>query len=84
MTVSAQEPDLLLPSVEVATIVAEPAVMPVTSPLLFTVATAVLLEFQFSTLLAALAGKTVEGMLIEVPEVTEAVADKVTEVTNTV
>ena len=49
----------MVPSFVVAVIVAEPAEIPVTSPLLFTVATDVLLDFHVTVLLVALVGSTV-------------------------
>ena len=50
---------VLLPSTVVTVIVALPAETPVTKPLLFTVATEVLLLLQVTLLSVALAGKTI-------------------------
>jgi len=49
----------LVPSVVVAVMVAEPGDLAVTSPMLLTVATEVLLDFQDTVLLVALVGSTV-------------------------
>ena len=55
-TVTAHDALKLLPSVVVAVIVAVPLALAVTSPLLLTVATFVLLDFQVTDLLVALLG----------------------------
>ena len=58
---------VLLPSSEVAVIVALPAALAVTSPLASTVATEVLLLVQFTFLLVALLGATVAVKVSEAP-----------------
>ncbi len=58
-TITVHEALRLLPSVVVAVIVAVPAETAVTTPLLFTVATDVLLDFHVTVLLVALLGYTV-------------------------
>ena len=58
-TVKAQVALRLVPSDVVAVMVAEPADFAVTSPLLFTVATDVLLDFHVTVLLVAFVGSTV-------------------------
>ena len=58
-TVTTHDALRLLPSVVVAVIVAEPEAFAVTRPLLLTVATEVLLDFQVTFLLEALLGYTV-------------------------
>jgi hypothetical protein len=83
-TVTEQLSDLLLPSAEVAVIIAIPAAIPVTSPLLLTVAIEGLLEDQIRVLLVALVGKTVPVIKNVEPILTEAVDGKVIEETNTV
>ena len=61
-----------VPSVVVAVMVAEPGDLAVTSPLLLTVATAVLLDDQVTVLLVALAGSTVAVSCRVLPSVTVA------------
>ena len=59
MTVKAQVALLLLPSAVVTVMVADPGALAVTKPLLLTVATVVLLDFQVTFLLLVLLGVTV-------------------------
>ena len=59
MTVKAQVALLLLPSAVVTVMVADPVALAVTKPLLLTVATVVLLDFQVTFLLLVLLGVTV-------------------------
>ena len=68
-TVTVQEALKLVPSLVVAVIVAVPAEIPVTTPLLFTVATAVLLERHVTVLLVALVGSTVAISWVVLPSV---------------
>ena len=84
VTVTTLVPDLLLPSVEVAEIVAIPDEMPVTKPLLFTRATVGSLVVQFSILFEALDGNTVAGSNAEAPVFKFKVGGKVTELTSMV
>ena len=83
-TVTRQLPDLLLPSVDVAVIVAVPADTPVTSPLLLTAAMAGLLEVQLRVLLVALSGDTVARSNTVPPIFTDEVEGKLTEETGVV
>ena len=82
--VTTQLPDLLLPSAEVAVIVASPVEMPVTKPLLLTIATVGLLVVQFSVLSEALAGNTVAVSNTEAAVFKSKVGGKVTELTRMV
>jgi hypothetical protein len=82
VTVKVQLPDLLLPSVDLAVIVAVPTIIPLTSPLEFTVATAVLLLLQSNILFVALEGNMVAVKAVVSPAITLAVEGKVTLVTN--
>ena len=59
MTVKAHVALLLLPSAVVTVMVADPGALAVTKPLLLTVATVVLLDFQVTFLLLVLLGVTV-------------------------
>lgn len=59
----------MVPSFVVAVMVAVPAEIPVTSPLLFTVATDVLLDFHVTVLLVALVGSTVAVNWVVLPSV---------------
>jgi len=82
VTVTIQFPDLPLPSVARAVIVAVPAATPVTTPDEFTVATAVLLLLQSSIRFVALDGRTVATRVVLAPTFTLAAAGNVTLVTN--
>ena len=68
-TVTVQEALRLVPSFVVAVIVAVPVEIPVTTPLLFTVATAVLLDRHVTVLLVALVGSTVAISWVVLPSV---------------
>jgi hypothetical protein len=59
VTVTAQLALMLVPSVEVAVMVAFPILTPLTTPELLTVATALFEDAQFNVLLLAFAGSTV-------------------------
>ena len=59
----------MVPSFVVAVMVAVPAEIPDTSPLLFTVATDVLLDFHVTVLLVALVGSTVAVNWVVLPSV---------------
>jgi hypothetical protein len=83
LTVTKQLPDLLLPSVDVAVMVVVPAEMPVTYPLLFTVATAVLLEVQLRELLETFEGNILARIVTFEPTFTVELEGKLTEDTRT-
>ena len=82
-TVTRQVPDMLLPSVDVAVMVAVPSATPLTNPELFTVAIAGLPVVQLSVLLGALAGNTVAVSNTVEPVLTAQVGGKITELTRT-
>ena len=83
VTVTTQLPDLLLPSVDVAVIVTDPGIIPVTCPLLFTWAMFRSLVVQVSTWFDALTGSTVAGINTVEPTLTDELGGKVTELTST-
>ena len=59
--------DTLLPSVDVAVIIALPTLRALTLPFLSTVATFVLLDFQVKLLLVAFIGKAVAFKVVDLP-----------------
>ena len=75
-TVTEHEPDLLLPSVDVAVIVAVPIDTPVTIPELLTDAMAELLDVQVRFLFVALPGNMVAEIVVVAPIETAVVAGK--------
>src|SRR5665647_1776847 len=76
LTVTRQVPDLLLPSVDIAVMVAVPADTPVTTPKLLTVTTAELFEVQVRFVFDALPGKTVAVIVVDAPILTAVVAGR--------
>ena len=82
LTVTWQLPDLLLPSVDDAVIIAVPADIPVTSPSLLTVAMAGLLVVHVSVLFVASTGDIVARSNIVLPVLTDEVEGKLTDVTD--
>jgi len=72
VTMTEADPDCPEPSVAVAVIVTVPALMPVTTPVLLTVATPEFDVDQFTALLAASAGATVAVSVVVPPTTTDA------------